>query len=336
MYLNNEIIYQLPKVELHCHLDGSVPLETLTKLAIKDNYPVEKLKHVSVDNTCQSLTDYLKCFTIILDLLQTTDNLYIATYETIEHIAKENVVYIELRFAPLLHRHKGLSIKEVIETVARAVDSATKQFDIHVNLLICLMRHHTDEQNQSVLKCVQSLSNKYIVGIDAAGDEVQYDNDKIGMHISVAKNSGFNITLHSGECGCPHNVLSAVKLGATRIGHGIAVVKDDSILEEVAKKNILLEMCPTSNVQTKAIQSFKDFPIQLLLSKGVKCCINTDNRTVSQTTLTDEYVAVIKHCQVNKQQVKEMLLNAINYSFATDSLKQDIKAQIIEAFLSIA
>ncbi|GBU10991.1 adenosine deaminase [Erysipelotrichaceae bacterium] len=323
--LDKERIKALPKIELHCHLDGSIPIATLEKLAKKENLPLEQLQKAVAPKKCLDLKEYLESFDIILPLLQSEENLSIAAYDLIEQVSKENICYIEIRFAPLLHQQNNLSIGQIISAVLQGIYAAQKKFDVHANLLISAMRHHTEKQNFDLITGIKNLNIAAIVGFDFAGDEQQVSNQEIKQSVLLAINSGLKLTLHSGECGCAQNVIEAIHLGATRIGHGIAIKDSLPAMQYCADNNILLELCPTSNIQTNAIRNWQDYPLRLFLENGVKCCINTDNRTVSQTTLTDEYLLLAKHCSLNFSEMMQLNLNAVNGCFA----KEEVKLQLI-------
>ena len=330
--MNEKLVQFLPKAELHCHLDGSVPINTLNKLALKTKINQQQLAKVQAPAKCQNLAEYLESFDIILKMLQTTENLEIATFSVIEAAAQENVRYLELRFAPLLHLDQGLSIREVIEAVCSGINKAQKTIPIHVNLLICAMRNHSETDNLALLNQIKGLNEKKIVGFDFAGDEAKVDNQKVAPVVQKAIKNGLEVTLHSGECGCSHNVLEAIHLGAKRIGHGVAIKDDTEAMAVCRKQEILLELCPTSNIQTDAIQNWQHYPLQLFLANKIKCCINTDNRTVSNTNLTQEFLKLMQYCDLTISQMAELTLNAVQFSFASNELKMELINEIKQAY----
>ncbi|HCS93252.1 MAG TPA: adenosine deaminase [Bavariicoccus seileri] len=322
----------LPKVELHCHLDGSIRLETLKRLAEKDGVPVASVEAVHAPKKCLSLQDYLDSFDAVLPLLQLEENLRLASYDLIEQVALENVSYIEIRFAPLLHQRKGLTVAQIISAVCDGITAAQEKYAVKANVLVSGMRHHSQERNNELLNEIKELHNSRVVGFDFAGNEEDHGNLKLKSCIKKGLNSGLRLTLHSGECGCSHNVLEAIELGAERIGHGVAIKDDPAIMAVCRDKGTLLELCPTSNLQTNAIDSWEDYPFRLFLAQQLKCCINTDNRTVSQTSLTDEYEKLAEHFDLTYDEMKELNLNAIEGSFADEKTKKEIITQIINSY----
>lgn len=323
-------IETMPKAELHCHLDGSIPIDTLYKLAERNNLEPKMMDNVIAPENCQNLRDYLKSFDSALTVLQTKENLIDASYALIESVSQENVKYIEIRLAPLLHTREGLKVEEIIEYVSEGVNKAVQDFDIFVNLLICCMRNHENEVNNKLVKDIHKINNKLVVGFDFAGNEVDNANESIGEITELIKDNGFQLTLHSGECGCAHNIAQAIELGATRIGHGVAINNQTDLLPLVKKKDIHFELCPTSNYQTKAISSYGEFPLKLFLDNGISCSINTDNRTVSNTSLSKEFNLVKKIFGLTNQEILQLSLNAIRYSFAEKPVKE-VVAKIMES-----
>ncbi|KAF1299412.1 adenosine deaminase [Enterococcus sp. JM4C] len=326
--LDHKTIQSLPKVELHCHLDGSVPLDTLKKLARKEGLDEELLARATAPKKCADLREYLESFDIILPLLQSEENLAIAAYDLIEQVSKENVCYIEIRFAPLLHQQQGLQVEQIIQAVVDGIKKAQQTFDVRANLIISAMRHHTDQQNADLVSRLKSMIEPAVVGFDFAGDEQQNGNDKISATTTLALNAGLGLTLHSGECGCAQNVVEAIQLGATRIGHGVAIRNSPEVMKICAETKTLLELCPTSNLQTNAIPDWDAYPLRLFIDNGVACCINTDNRTVSETTLTHEYALLASHCQLTVAEMKQLNINAINGSFASDLVKKELLEKV--------
>lgn len=323
--MNQEIIARMPKVELHCHLDGSVSQKMLKRLAKAEGLPIDKLVETIAPKNCQSLEEYLHCFDVVLELLQTEENLKWATYDVIEQAAMENVCYLEIRFAPELHREKGLSLLEVIQAVAAGVTLGEEKFAIKVNLLVCGMRHHDLKINQAVFETASKAKTfSPVVGIDFAGDENNFPPNEFSELLDFASKQELAITFHAGECGCSQNVVESIKLGAKRIGHGVAIKDDLAAMAFCREKNVLLELCPTSNLQTKAIDSLADYPFRKFFDAGIPCCINTDNRGVSQTNLTAEYQLLTDYFQLTLLEMKQLNLTGMQHSFAGQAVKKEM------------
>lgn len=330
--MDAKLIQALPKVELHCHLDGSISMPTLEKLALKDGYPLENLQKAQAPKKCTNLQAYLDSFDAVLPLLQSEENLTIAAFDLIEQVASENVRYIEIRFAPLLHTRKGLTLAQVMQAVLKGIEQAQRQYEVVANVLVCALRHHENSRNLQMVREVAALHAAKIVGFDYAGDERDALGDRKKV-VQEAKNQQLCITLHAGECGCAHHVVEAIHLGATRIGHGVAIKDDEQAIALCKEKGVTLELCPTSNVQTNAVDCIDNYPFPYFLDQRVKMSINTDNRTVSNTTLTKEYQLLATHFQLTLAQMKQLNLDALNASFADLSVKESIAQIIHQAYL---
>ncbi|EJM2452032.1 adenosine deaminase [Staphylococcus pseudintermedius] len=318
----------IPKLELHCHLDGSVSLEYLEKQSQQQGIPIQMDK-VTVDQHCQSLAEYLQSFDEILKVMQTRISLIDAVVDVAEQAVHDGVKYIEIRFAPAFHQGQGLEIDDILTAVCKGASLAEQTFGIKVRMLVCGMKHHSDEMNQAIFDSLRDdeTLEAYIVGVDLAGDEAASPTTEHEALIQYAQQQGLNITLHAGECGCAKNVYDAVRFGAQRIGHGVAALQDEDVLATVKAKDVLLEFCPKSNLQTKAIKSLDSLDLQRLLKENIAFLINTDNRTVTQTNLLDEYALLLEHKLLNWEDIVRINFKAIDYIFANSSTKQWLKQQ---------
>ena len=331
--LTREKIKQLPKIELHCHLDGSISMETLKKLAIKEEIPLKELEKVVAPKKCLDLREYLESFDSVLALLQNEENLEIAAYDLVKQVGGENVRYIEIRFAPQLHQRNNLSVEQIIQAVMKGIDKAQEEVDVQVNLLISAMRHHQTTKNMELIDSIKQLKDKSVVGFDFAGDEKAVSNRQIKDVVSIAKQSKLNVTLHSGECGCIQHVIEAIEMGATRIGHGVAIKDSVEAMEYCANQHILLELCPTSNIQTNAIETWEEYPFRLFLDHHILCSINTDNRTVSNTDLTNEFFLLATYFDLTLVEMKQLNLNAVEASFSSVEVKERLKNMIHREYI---
>lgn len=328
--LKKSDIYSFPKAELHCHLDGSIRPETLQKIAkvqglsISDNV-AEVSSYMQAPPTCRNLVEYLTCFDFVLPYLQTKVALEMAAFDVMEQAAQDGIRYIEIRFAPSLSMEKGLRVEEIIEAVAKGVAKAEDKYNIHGNLLVIGMKTGELDLIESIFRKTLALKNEKVVGFDLAGAEEDHFVEDYSDVLKVVTESGeVPLTLHAGECGCVHNVFSAIKSGAKRIGHGIALKGETAKQQELSNYGICIEGCPTSNVQTRAINSFKDYPLREWLENDVTFCINTDNKTVSNTTLSKEYDILREYFQLTPVELCKLNKNAMIHSFAEKELKEKV------------
>ena len=309
-------IQSFPKIELHLHLDGSVRVDTACKLS---GLSIEKVKNMMIaPKKCRDLNDYLQKFSLPNEIMQTKDHLVRIAKELVEDLKKDNVIYAEVRFAPLLHTKKGLSLEEVIESVLLGL----KDDSLHVNLILCMMRQFDFIDNLKTIDLASKYLNQGVVAIDLAGDEKSYPTSNFKELFKIANDKHIPFTIHAGEADGKDSLLSAIEFGAKRIGHGVRCVEDEQISNLIYKNNIVLEICPTSNIQTNTFKNYQDHPIKNLYDKGLLVTINTDNRTVSNITLTDEYTKLVKYFNFTLEDFKKMNINALKNAFLSDELKE--------------
>lgn len=313
------------KVELHCHLDGSLnPVSVQEMLAEQGiHYELEVLKEkLAVRSDCTSLTEYLEKFDLPLMCLQDKKGIVRAAYEVVRDAAAENVKYIEVRFAPMLHTNKGLTCKEVIAYVVEGLQKGAEEFGVFASAIVCAMRHHSLEMNLEMLRVAKEFLGKGVCALDLAGDESAFPTVLFRQLFKDASEYGMPFTIHSGECGSIENVREAIELGAKRMGHGIALMKDKDLQKLCAEKRIGIEMCPTSNLQTKAIDSLEMYPLKEFMDRGIPVSLHTDNRTVSGTTLNDEFELAKCKLGLSDEELCQCTRNAIETAFASEEVKK--------------
>ena len=326
---------ELPKIELHCHLDGCLRTKTVIELAKKENIKLDSLEYDKIEellvvpSECNSLDTYLKRFDLPILLMQNRENLKRISYELLEDVNRENVKYIEIRFAPLLHITKGLSIKEVIEAVLEGMKEGEKDFKVKSNLIICIMRHHNLESGYKLIEECKEFIGKGLVGIDLAGGELDGFVFKYKEMFNIARNYGFKVTVHAGETGFPQNVVDAIQiLGAQRIGHAVAIQNDEKAYKLVKEGKITLEMCPQSNLDTKAVVSYKTHPLRSFLKDGLEVSLSTDNRTVSNIDLTTEYKILNEIDEITYLDYRKIYLNSVRGAFCDNETKSYLESLI--------
>ncbi|GAA0739038.1 adenosine deaminase [Clostridium oceanicum] len=323
---------KLPKIELHCHLDGCLRAKTVVDIIKEDKleHLYNKIdtinNHLFVSKNCESLDEYLEKFQIPNEVMQTTKNLKRISFELVEDAAKSNVKYIEIRFAPLLHTSKGLTFEEIVESVLSGMKEAEGKYDIETNLILCCMRISSEEKAIEVIEKGKKYLNKGVVAVDLCASENENFPEKFERAINLAKNYGYRITIHAGETGIGENVLKSIKLlHAERIGHGVYIKDCDEAYNLVKKLNIPLEMCPTSNIDTKAVIDYASHPFKKFLDDGIKVTMNTDNMTVSNTDLNKEYNIMNEVQGLTLEDFKKIYENSIEASFASPKVKEHLK-----------
>lgn len=314
---------KFPKIDLHCHLDGSLSLETVRQMTGKKELRLEDLQ---AEKDCDSLKTYLEKFQVPLLGMQTEEGLFQAARDFLVGLKEDGIVYVEVRFAPGLSVQQGLSYEQVIRAVLEGMQEGERQTGIRWQVICCAMRHHTEEENLRMLKAARTFLGEGVCALDLAGDEAAWPVKSFVPLFQEAKRVEMPFTIHAGECGSAANIRDAIELGAGRIGHGIAMRGREELMEEVAKRKIGIELCPTSNYQTKALRPEEPYPLFSFLKKGILATVNTDNRTVSQTTMTKELFLVRELMKKQGEEIqnleRRLFENAVQISFLTEDDKE--------------
>lgn len=306
----------IPKIELHLHLDGSVDIKTVCDLTGKNIKDVKELMIAS--DKCSNLNEYLTKFSLANDVMQSKDNISRITKELITKLKDDNVIYAEVRFCPLFHLKEGLTKEEVVETVI----SSLKDDDIKINLILCMMRNLSFLENKKIVELAYKYLNKGVVALDLAGSESLYKTEEFEQLFKIAQNYNIPFTIHAGEADDKKGILKAISFKTKRLGHGVRCIEDMETVKLIKDKEITLEVCPTSNIQTNIYQNYQSHPIKQLYEFGVLVTINTDNRTVSNISLTEEYQKLNKTFGFNIADFKKMNINAINAAFLSEVEKK--------------
>lgn len=319
-------IPKIPKIELHCHLDGSVDAALLRELDPLAAADLEQ--RITAPDPCHSLGQYLTCFDEILPFLQTEQALIAAAENVIAQAVRENVRYMEVRFAPGFHGTRGLSQTQACRAVLKGLEQGEVRYGVKSRAILCMMRGAAEEANRETLNCAGEMQADGVGGIDLAGNEAAYPPGVYRSLFTSAAERDIPFTIHAGECGEGENVRTAVLMGARRVGHGIAIAGNRELEEFCKRRDICLEMCPISNLQTKAAASAADYPFAELYRKGIPVSVNTDNRTVSNTTLTREWQLLQRHFpQVDEEMIVQVNRKAIDYAFLPDAEKQKLRQE---------
>lgn len=334
-YLPLEFIELLPKTDLHVHLDGSLRVGTILELAEKNKIrlsaddPEDLKKALHCGEICDSLVSYLEAFDITLAILQTEEAIQRAAYELAEDAARENVRYMEIRFSPILHTQRGLRLTTVVESVIQALRQARKDFGIEVGIIICGIRTINPASSLEMAQLVVAYKNLGAVGFDLAGAEYNYPAKAHKEAFQLILKNNINCTAHAGEAYGPDSIAQAIHyLGAHRIGHGVRLKEDGDLLNYVNDHRIPLEMCPSSNVQTKAVDSYENHPIRFLYNFGVRVTVNTDNRLITDTTVSKELWLMHRYLNFGIEEIKQLIIWGFKSAFMPFHIKQKYLRQI--------
>ncbi len=320
--LTRELIHKLPKTDLHVHLDGSVRIETIIDLAQKHNITLpetdpDKLRKITCcDADCKSLDEYLRGFHIVNLVLQNREGLKRAAYELAADAAAENVRYMEVRYSPILHTQGGMKLTEISEAVIDGLKKAERDFNIKTGVIICGIRNMDPTTSLKLAELAIAFKNKGVIGFDLAGGEYKHPAKDHKEAFDLALRNNLNITIHAGEAYGPESIHQAIHYcGTHRIGHGTRLVEDGDLLNYVNDHRIPLEICLTSNFHTKAVPNIKSHPIDFYIDYGLRVTLNTDNRVISNTTLTDEYMLSVEKLGLDYPTIKYIILNGFKSAF---------------------
>ncbi len=313
---------RLPKTDLHVHLDGSLRVETILALAQEQGVELPATdipglrSAIHAGENTGSLVKYLEAFGITLAVLQTKEALHRVAYELAEDAARENVAYMEVRYAPMLHVQQGLRLTEVVETVLRGLHDAQHDHGIESRLILCGIRNISPESSLEMAELVVAYKGRGVVGFDLAGAENDHPAKDHHEAFSLVRRNNINVTIHAGEAYGPASIAQALHdCGAHRIGHGCRLREDGDLLHYVVDHRIPLECCPSSNVQTGAIASLPTHPLRLYHNLGARVTINTDNRLITDTTVSRELWLTHTEIGLSLGDIKQLLLNGFKSAF---------------------
>lgn len=338
------------RIELHCHFDGSLSERTVRELAVK-NYSVltdeEKrlleegglFASISVAE-CNSLADYLKKFDLPCRLLQNPADVEIAFYNLGMELVSQGVKYAEIRFAPQLHsvnfvigEEKLGWEDEIVQAAIRGINRVMLSNNIVINLILCCMRNLPDGHegflaNARTVHLATKYLNRGVCAIDLAGAEARDATSNFQVFFETAQEFGVPFTIHAGESGDPRwladSIKSAIDFGAMRIGHGVGLMYSDELQEIVSERNIAVECCLKSNLDTNAVGSLLKHPIRSLFDRGIKVTLNTDNMTVSNTCLANEYF--LAQSMFSADEIAKMQNYAFDAAFMTEAQRKKVKS----------
>jgi adenosine deaminase len=293
--LDRELLRRLPKAELHCHLDGSVRPATLLDLGREQGVAMpaateESLREYMIVRDARSLEDYLARFDVTLSVMQTEAALERIAYELAADASAEGVRYIEVRYAPVLNIRGGLALGAAVEGPLRGLGRAEREHGIVGRLIVCGIRNMSPEVSLELARLAVAYRRHGVVGFDLAGGEAGNPASRHAKAFEYARCHDMACTCHAGEGDGAASVREAVHVcGANRIGHATRLIEDEALTEYVNDRRIALEICLTSNVQTRATASYETHPLRQYFDRGLNVVLNTDNRLMSGTTLVDEY-----------------------------------------------
>lgn len=343
MPVDRDLIALLPKAELHVHLDGSLRPETIAELAERDRVAlpfegVDAIRHYFGDETIdRDLVAYLGQFDVTTAVMQTEPALERIAFELVEDAARENVWYLEVRYAPILSTKRGLSPRQVVDAVQRGLRRGQEVYPrTQAYQIICGLRHFEPERAMRMAMLAVEYKGRGVLAFDLAGAEKDNPAKRFREAFYLVRHANLNVTVHAGEAYGPESIHQAIHwAGADRIGHGVRLGEDHDLLEYVRDHRICLEMCPTSNVQTGAVPSIDQHPIRDYFDRGLRVTVNTDNRLMSTTTLTDEFALLSEHLDFTLEEIKSLCLSGFKSAFLRYPERKVLIGEAIEALRGV-
>lgn len=321
----------IPLVDLHRHLDGNIKPDLIWSLAQKHQIPLNAKSLLDVEQLTQihdktsDLLAFLAKLDVGVSVLADLDACYAVAYENMRDAKQTGLDYVELRFSPyyMAETHK-LDVTDVVSAVIDGVRAGQKDFAVKANLIGILSRTYGAETCLVELDALL-VHKQHINALDLAGDELGYPAELFVDHFMKARDAGWNVSVHAGEADGPQSIWNAIhKLGATRIGHGVAAVKDEKLMAYMAENGIAIESCPTSNYQTGTVKNLKKHPMPTFLKNGILVTLNTDDPAVSNIDIAHEYQVAHEELGITEAQLRQIQLNGVQAAFLTDQEKTDL------------
>jgi adenosine deaminase len=316
------------KVELHLHLDCAASYAAVAALAPGTTFAEYRRDFVGPAKAT-SLADLLTRPRRIVALMQDRRGLRLLTEDLVDQLARDGVVYAELRFAPHQHTEAGLRVEQVVEEVERSAAAAAAAAGIDVRLILCTLRHFSPAQSMRTAELVREFEGSLVAGLDIAGDEAGFPLDAHEPAFRSAIEHGTARTAHAGESSGPASVWETLRrLQPSRIGHGVRSVEDPALLEHLKQRNIHLEVCPSSNVLIDLVDRYRDHPVDRLYRAGVPLSISTDVRTMVDTTLSGEYLRLQSSFDWRREDFRRCNQAALAAAFAPEEVKRRVAARL--------
>lgn len=339
--ITRELVRALPKAELHCHLDGSLRPETMLELAaslgiqLPFDEPAALREHMVVRHA-EKLEDYLARFDTTLALMQRAEALERIAYELVEDAAGDGVRYLEMRFSPRLNTRGGLSPDDVLEAVTAGARRGETEHGTTTRIIVCSLRHWPPLLSMELARLAVRWRDRGVVAFDLAGSERGHPAGAHADAFAWARAHDMAVTVHAGEGDGADSIRQAVhECGAHRIGHATRLREDASLTQYVNDRRLALEMCLTSNVQTRAVAGYAEHPLREYFDRGMNVSLNTDNRLMSGVSLTDEYLLAAEHLGFGFEELCELALNGIAAAFLTWEERMQLLDQAWSAIESL-
>ncbi len=321
----------LPLVDLHRHLDGNIKPELIWSLAQKHNIEINAKNLFDVEQLTQihdktsDLLAFLAKLDVGVSVLADLDACYAVAYENMRDARASGLDYVELRFSPYYMAEKhNLNVADVVSAVIDGTRAGQKEFSVKANLIGILSRTYGVDICSEELQALLEYKH-HITALDLAGDELGFPAEMFVDHFMKGRDAGWQISVHAGEADGPQSIWNAIhKLGATRIGHGVAAIHDEKLMAYMASNEIAIESCPTSNYQTATVKNLKKHPMPTFLKKGMLVTLNTDDPAVSNIDIAHEYRVAHQELGLTEKQLEQVQLNGVKAAFLSEQEKTQL------------
>ena len=332
--LSRDLVRRMPKAELHVHLDGSLRPETLLELAreqkvkLPEEDPKKLAEYMHVQDA-QNLVDYLSRFKVTLSVMQRPEALERIAYELVEDGVRDGVRYMEIRYSPILHTHKGMPVTEAVDAPLRGLQRAEAAFGVKAALIICGIRNMSPATSLELAELTVAYKNRGVVAFDLAGAEYNFPAKKHKEAFYKVIDAHVGATIHAGEAYGAESIAQALHYcRADRIGHGTRLFENPELEQYITDRRIPIEICITSNVQTKAVPSYEEHPVRRYFDLGMVVSLNTDNRLMSATTLSEEYWLAHRRLKFSRKEIHQLILYGFASAFLPWREKQALLATV--------
>jgi len=324
-----KLIAEMPKIELHLHLEGAIPIETLYNLVQRKGQDpsistIEDLKRRLVYT---DFAHFIDVWTWMNSLIQEERDFEEIAYQALNNLSRQNIKYVEAFYSPGDYWRQGLSVQGITEYMNRGKERAYRDFGIRSELIVDLVRDHGPKVGMQRLDEVAPYLGKGVIGIGLGGSEQSFPADPYAPVYKEAKQRGFRLTAHAGEAAGPESIWVAVReLGCERIGHGVRAREDPQLVSFLRRRQIPLELCVVSNVRTNVCGSVETHPIRQYFEEGLMVTVNSDDPTMFNTSITQEYLVLAQKLGFALGDIKVLSMNGIEASFMSDEDKKTMKA----------
>lgn len=330
MTASERFIAGLPKVELHLHIEGSLEPQLMFDLAKRNNIaiPFESVEEVAAAYDFSNLQDFLDIYYQGMNVLQTEQDFYDLTAAYLAKMAAQNVRHVEIFFDPQGHTERGVAFATVINGITRALDDGQAKYGITSHIIMCFLRHLSEEQAFETLGQSKPYAHR-IIGVGLDSSEVGHPPSKFARVFAAAREMGMVIVAHAGEEGPPEYVWEALdELRVNRIDHGNRSLEDDALVRRLVKEEMPLTVCPLSNLKLCVVKDLKDHPLKKMLALGLKATINSDDPSYFGGYMNENYHAITTALALTEEDLLTLAHNSIDASFMTDGRKDELRSQL--------